>query len=297
MHKLSRVFSSAKLYFVKKKLILVLLFVVVLVIFGVLYFAGVFRPKGAGLVIHTDQPATVYVNSEQVGTTPYEQVLDPADIEIKLVPQSFEKPLAPYETKVVLQSGIQTIVEREFAETSEGSSGEIISFEKGPKDESSVVVISDPGGAQVEIDGVVKGFTSYKSLEISEGLHNVKVGANGYNERYTQINTQKGYKLTLFVKLSKIPKVEVEMNEESEPDAFVRVEIVETPTGFLRVRDEASTDSVEVGRVEPGQDYDVLEQSEDGKWVKIRTEEDTEGWVSKEYTKEVDSEPDEQVEE
>jgi len=286
---LSRVFVSDKLYFVRKKIILVLLIIIILIVVGVLYFAGIFKPKGAGILINTDQPATVYIDGEQVGSTPYEQILEPKEIEIKLIPQSFEKPLSPYETKIVLMSGIQTIIERNFSETNDGSSGETVSFEKGPKDESSVVVISDPEGAEVEIDGTVKGFSAYKSSDITEGSHSIKVSALGYNERTTEVVVKDGYKLTLFVKLSKDPALQEEIseNQEEEADEPMLVEIVETPTGFLRVRRESSTLSSEVARVDPGETFTVLEVSEDGEWLKIGLEDETEGWISREYTKEV----------
>ncbi len=296
--KLSRVCPSAKLYFVRKKLILVLLVIISFVLLGVLYFAGIFKPKGAGILINTDQPSSVYVNSEQIGSTPFEQILDPGEVEVKLIPQSFEKPLSPYETKVVLVSGIQTVIEREFAETLDGSSGETVSFEKGPNDESSIVVISDPEGAQVEIDGIVKGFTSYKSSDITEGLHTARISANGYNERISEVKTKKGYKLTLFVKLSKIPVVEEEKEKTQEEikEQPTKVEILQTPTGFLRVRQEPSTVSPEVAKVEPGETYEVIEQSEDGEWIKIKGDDDIEGWVSKEYTKEVETKTEEDIE-
>ncbi|MFC1649385.1 PEGA domain-containing protein [Patescibacteria group bacterium] len=271
----------------RKKILLFLLSVTALVSVSVLYFAGIFKSKSAGLLINTSPSSVVFVNGEQVGTTPYDQVYDPGETEIKLVPESFETPLTPYETKVVLVSGIQTIIERDFSDTQTQSSGETVSFEKGPKDESSIVVISDPDGAQVEIDGMVKGFTPYKSTDITEDNHSVKVSANDFHDRTTEIVTKKGYKLTLYVKLA-------ENGEQEEPekppveDEPVNVRIIETPTGFLRVREEASTSSSEVARVNPDDVFEVVEESEDGEWVQIQHELDEYGWVSKEYTKDIE---------
>ena len=73
------------------------------------------------------------------------------------------------------------------------------------------------------------------------------------------------------------------------------VEILSTPTNFLRVREEASTQSDEIARVTPGKKYVLLEEDEESDWVKIEYEEATEyeeaksGWVSGEYVKKVEA--------
>ena len=62
------------------------------------------------------------------------------------------------------------------------------------------------------------------------------------------------------------------------------IEILDTETGTLNVRAEASGFSQVISRVNPGQRFIVLERSGSG-WVKIDLGNNTSGWVSQQYTK------------
>ena len=72
------------------------------------------------------------------------------------------------------------------------------------------------------------------------------------------------------------------------------IEILSTPTGFLRVRAQPSTLSEEVGKVEPGQTFPLLEQDEKTGWFKIEFSEAGDGepaqagWISNQYAKKVE---------
>jgi hypothetical protein len=57
--------------------------------------------------------------------------------------------------------------------------------------------------------------------------------------------------------------------------------IKETGTGWLRVRDVAGLNGVEVARVDVGGSYAVLEEQDE--WVKVRVSDSVSGWVSKTY--------------
>ena len=60
-------------------------------------------------------------------------------------------------------------------------------------------------------------------------------------------------------------------------------EILETGTGWLRVRDEPSLTGVEVAKATVGESYSVLETGEE--WFKIKIDETISGWVSATYVK------------
>jgi hypothetical protein len=64
----------------------------------------------------------------------------------------------------------------------------------------------------------------------------------------------------------------------------VKVLILETGVGFLRVRSGPGVSYSEIGRAIPGRKYDYLGQS--GEWFKIKFG-TREGWVSKEYSRKV----------
>src|SRR3990172_6177999 len=111
--------------------------IILIVVLVLLVLAGValgiftfFLPKKAGLTVETNPVSTVFVNGEEMGRTPYKITLSQGEITLKLVPDSFGSPLIPYETKVELVAGVDTVVRRIFDSTDEYSQGEIISFNK-----------------------------------------------------------------------------------------------------------------------------------------------------------------------
>ncbi|QQS39033.1 PEGA domain-containing protein [Candidatus Woesebacteria bacterium] len=272
----------------KKLLVPILALLALLVI--VLFLVGFFKPKGAGLLIQTTPLASVYIDGKQVGRTPYNAIYEPGEKVIKLVPDSFELPLTPYETMVNLTSGVETVITREFKDLEDTSSGEIVSFERVGKTETSLAVLSQPDGAQVKIDGVIRGFAPFKTTDVSQGEYTLSLTAPGFSDRSIKIKTYEGYMLTVIVKLAKSDQIVIEEDkDELEIKTQTEIEILSTPTNFLRVRSDASSGSEEIGKVIPGETYVLLEESEDGEWHKISYEEGKDGWVSTTYTKILDS--------
>ena len=159
----------------KFRIIGLVLLGLVAVSLAVLFVVGYFRPKIAGIYIETTPSATVYINGQQVGRTPYKDTMDPGEITIKLIPDSFENPLAPYENRISLVTGVETVVKRNFGEFDETSEGEVISFEKIGKEEVGLVVVTIPNSVQLVIDGYQKSITPHKTSSISEGEHVLKL--------------------------------------------------------------------------------------------------------------------------
>lgn len=60
-----------------------------------------------------------------------------------------------------------------------------------------------------------------------------------------------------------------------------KAKIIETGTGWLRVRDAAGLSGEEVGKVDVGKEYALLEEGTG--WVKIKVSAELEGWVSSTY--------------
>lgn len=65
----------------------------------------------------------------------------------------------------------------------------------------------------------------------------------------------------------------------------VQVEILQTGTGWLRVRSGPSLGDSEIAKVNVGEKHEFLE--EQGAWYKIKLPEGTEGWISSQYAKKV----------
>ena len=67
-----------------------------------------------------------------------------------------------------------------------------------------------------------------------------------------------------------------------------QIQIIETGTGFLRVRSTPSLNGEEIGKVDVGDKFRIIE--EQGGWYKIEYATGKEGWVLGDYTKEVENE-------
>lgn len=258
-----------------------------LIIGIILFLIGYFKPQVAGVNIETTPTSSVFIDEVLVGQTPYQETRKPSEVTIKLVPESFEKPLVPYETKVTLANGVETVIKWDFGESDETSTGEIISFEKAARSETSLSVVTIPDSAQIVLDSGTRAFAPYKTSAIIPGDHVLAVSATGYLDRSMKLKTHVGYKLTAMVKLAidreaKDEEVDQEDKEE-EKEEEIKVEILSTPTGFLRVRDEPSTLGAEVGRVEPEETYLLIEEDEETGWFKIEYEKGEEGWISDTY--------------
>ena len=278
----------------KIRIVLIVILSLSLISAVVFFGVGFFRNKVAGVYVDTNPASSVWINNEEVGRTPYKNTHSPDEIVIKLIPDSFQIPLAPYETKINLVEGVETVVRHDFGNTEETSSGEIISFDKTQKQETSLVVVSIPDSAQLVIDESERAFTPHKTTAITAGEHRLTLSAQGYLERKISVRTHQGYKLTAVVRLAKSqdePEVQDEIQEEVVVEETKKeVEILSTPTGFLRVRNEPSTLGTEVARVEPENKYPLVEVDEKTGWYKIEYEKGKEGWISNQYAKEVGSE-------
>lgn len=256
---------------------------------AILFFLGYFSPQGAGLRIDTNPASTVFINGEQVGKTPYQATRKAGEITLRLVPDSFDKPLSPYETKIDLVGGIETIVNRDFGPTDDESGGYIISFERVGGKETSIAVVSVPDAAQIALDGQIRGFSPYKTTSLTPGDHKLTVTAPGYKDENLNLKAVEGYKLTARVKL--MPNGETPEPSPTPAPSEKKVEILTTPTGFLRVRSDPSTVGSELGQVEPGKSYKYVDTDTATGWFKIEYEAGKEGWVSNEYAKIVEDNP------
>lgn len=274
----------------KKKIIATVLSIAGILLIGlsVLYFLDFFVPQKAGILIESDPVATVLIDNQKVGKTPFEAELSPKEVMIKVKPESTNGQIFDdYETKVNLISGIKTIIIKTFRESEEDSSGVIVSFEKVGSSDSFVTVVSVPDNAQVSIDDKVYGYTPLR-VSVPGGDHNLLVMADKYLKKQLPIRVYKGYKLTAFVKLARLNEPE-QVQVEQVNEVLFRIKVNEVDTGFLRVREGASVGFPEVGQVKPDEEYDVIETGENDTWYKIILPDEEglpagrQGWVSADF--------------
>ena len=74
-----------------------------------------------------------------------------------------------------------------------------------------------------------------------------------------------------------------EDQEKSEPTPKNNLTIKDTETGWLNVREGASTATPIITTIDPGDTYEFLEENESGTWYKIQIDGNTAGWISAKY--------------
>ncbi len=244
-----------------------------------------FRPKAAGVYIETNPVSKVFINGEEKGTTPYKENFSPQEVVVRLVPEQDQQILEPLETKTSLIPGVETVIRHDFSVDKETSSTEVISFEKIENDTSGLSIVVVPEGVKVLIDGNIRAFAPYKTISLPPGEHNLLISDNGYKDKVIKLKTHNGYNLTLFVDMARneIAREDPGVTSEPEEEEIIRVKILQTGVGFLRIRSEPNLKGLELGRVQPGEVYELALTQEENGWYLIEYSPGETGWVAAEY--------------
>lgn len=254
--------------------------------FGVFsYFQG--KKPNAGLRIESTPTSLVYVDNVQLGQSPLEKIFKSGEVTVKLIPTSTSLALTSYQTKVRLTSNTYTVVKRDFGDSDLASSGEVVNLEpQSGKIASLAVVTSSPDSASVTLDGQPQGFSPLLIPSVPAGDHQIGISAPGFSPRTVFAKAVLGYKLNVNAKLATLPAPSPSPTPTATASATLDkpyVEIKDTPTGFLRVRQTASTGAKEVGRVDPGEKYPLLDKASGWYLIKIDLDATSSGWISAQY--------------
>lgn len=261
--------------------------ILVILIAGLLFFVGYFSPKPGGVRIETNPKATVMIDGILVGETPYEGTHKAGKMLLRLVPQGASEELIAYESSIMVASGAQTVVGRNFKSTEDDSSGYVISFEKTKSKDSAISIVSQPDGAQVLVDGVSRGFSPFINSAIAPAMHEVAIKLPNYSDFSITIRTIVGYKLSLYAKLGK-----QDLGEQTNLPSKERlmVTILQTPTGYLRVRTKPGEGGSEIAQIKPGEKYPYIDTDVETGWIEIQYQEPKTGmpsgmvgWISNQY--------------
>jgi len=264
-------------------LILIIGVIIGLIFLGKKLFAG---RKKAALSVNTNPRATVFLDGEHLGSTPYyNEALKAGEFVLKIVPESTGQALTPWEGRVSLSPGILTVVNRELGLTQDDSSGEILSFEPlADKNAISVSVVTTPDGAVVNLDGEPRGFAPLTLDNITEGDHILLVTSPGFKERTIKAKTVKGHKLIASVQLGRetVTVPTEEETAESTPSASPSPKVSPKPTATPKAT--ASPVPTATPKASPKasptsslpRPY-VLIKSPDTGWVRVRSEPSTSG--------------------
>jgi hypothetical protein len=247
------------------------------------------RESGKGALQVTSFPQSqVYLDNKLVGKTPLclcdlPQLLKVGEYDLRLVP--FQNGFNVTSQKININKGVMTVVDRTFDKRPSASSGSLITLSPvEDKNNSEILIISTPSGADVILNSVPKGTTPILLKDIPVSDHEIKIIKDGYKEKIIKVKTVSGNKLEALINLG----IRTDLTEQtniSSPSATLtkKVIVLDTPTGFLRVREKDSLSSPEIGTVNPGDILGLI--SEKTGWFEVKLPDGKNGWISAIYAK------------
>lgn len=271
-------------YKLKTVFIAVLIFLAVFIITQFFipdkYVMRLFSKTGT-LRVESVPKTNVFLNSALIGQTPFQINLKEGVYSIKLVPEAKDARLISWSGPIRVFERTTIYVNRELANKDLLSGGEILSLSKLSDKQTQIWVSTDPQGVFVSLDGQDRGVSPVYMDNVSPGNHELAVYGDGFLARSLKVNVIQGYKLTADFKLVKDTKYKPVLPKAKKPQKPQKLLIKQTPTGWLRVREEPSLNASESAQVLPGEEFVYFNQEDN--WYEIEYTEGQKGWVSGEY--------------
>ncbi len=293
----------------QKVFFLIASIVLIIVVGAVIHYLGTRGPKTGELRVESQPDASIFLDDKNIGKTPFRDKIDVGDYTLKLVPNSTTSELNSWEGKVSVGQNLLTYVNANLSESDLTTAVDEVWLEKITSKTSELSVTTNPDGATVLVDDVVKGVTPLSLQDITTGDHDISITNTGFLTRTLKIKTTPGYRLIASFKLALspgspapdtgttasvsatpvsnvLPGSTASSSASQQPDPpkpFVIIK--DTPTGFLRVRMDASVSASEAARVNPGDKFTIVDDK-DG-WYEIKYDGTNTGWVSGQYTQKV----------
>lgn len=281
------------------------------------FLSGCTLPFGqkSGIQITSNPQADILINGENKTKTPLVQEgLNPGSYTVRLTPE--DTSLSPFEIKVNLNPGTFTVIDHQFGKTQDLDSGFVLTFEKlgGNIKTNEVSIVTTPPHVAVLVDGSPSNFSGQPIQNISSGDRVFTLQAPGYQDKIVRANVKDGYRLVVNAQLASqpiqvtptptpIPTTTLVPDRTITPSSSAGnvtplpkqgsstsditppyVEILDTPTGWLKVRQSPSTSSPEVAKVNPGDKFAYKESSTSG-WFQIEYVSAKWGYVSNQYSR------------
>lgn len=267
---------------------LLTLFIVGLVFGGLYFYNYMFVPStlSAGVRVQTTLPVSISIDGalKGEGTLVDIKSLSPGlrTVTLTVTDSSYSGRLKEWSRTIKLGAGTLGLVGWEFGEDEASSSGQVVTLEKADKlaNSAEVTFISTPDGARISIDGADKGETSVTLPGVSPGLHAFVFSKEGYKPRTVDVQILANHTFQIHATLARESTVKPELVVIVKGPL---VKILATSTGWLRVRSKPGFGGVEVAKVNPGEEYSVLE--ENAGWYRIKLDDGKEGWISGQYAK------------
>lgn len=296
-------------------------------IIGLIKFFSSKTPKQGVLKVNSQPVAGIYLDDKHIGKTPYEDKFADGEYTIRLVPESSVTSVVPWQGRINVKQNLLTYINADLSDSEFTSAIDVLWLEKVSSRNSEIAVTTDPDGATITLDGETKGVSPLALSNILGGDHTLLLSSPGFLSRQLKVKTHVGYKLVATLKLAlstgavdtspiaspsvepivtlpatisatvrtsptvtqKItPSISISPNQQTSVPEKPYIIILDTPTGFLRVRSQPTTkNSEEIGRVKPGEKYHVLKFDESN-WYEINFSGTSSGWVSGQYAQKVD---------
>lgn len=272
----------------KKLLFILIPFLVIILLFIIIAF---FLPRGkdkGALQVTSDPTSKVYLNGKSIGQSPLckcalQDMIETGEYTIKLVPTTGNS--QPFEQKITISSKVLTVVHRNFGQSGLESGHIITLMSISDKKSTQISVISFPDAVQVFLDNSLQGQSPILLKNVTQSDHELKLAKEGYKDKIVNIRTVLGFKLEALVFMGLDPNIATQsatpVSSKSAALSTTKVLILETPTGFLRVREDATLGAAEIAQVKPGEIYDLLDEKTG--WLKIKLKDGNQGWVSSQY--------------
>jgi hypothetical protein len=278
----------------KLKLMAILSIAFVIFISAKLIF-DISAKKEGRLQILSRPTAAVFLDNVMRGNTPFTNTLKEGEYLLKIVPDGVATSAASWQKKIQVISGALTHVDVQLESTDIASWADVywLTPLKMFVKTSSLSIETEPSGALIYIDKDEKGVSPLIMEDVPTGSHELSIFMPGFARRSKKINLSHGYELHGYVKLALDPSQKIQYSIE-EPPALATsaasiqepdntVQILDTPTGWLRVREEPTLSGSESARVNPGQRFELIEEQTG--WYKIKIDGQKQGWISSEYAK------------
>jgi hypothetical protein len=261
----------------------------------------------------------VYLDGLHRGQTPLEiRDIRPGTYTFRLEPADSKK--QPYETQVHLYANTMTSVLWSFRTNELNGTGEILELEPlASKERAELAVTTVPEGANISLGTSTYGLSPVIVDSAPVGTYDLSIEAVAHVKKALAVKIEPGYRLHVFSRLAKedaaletaggsgspsgsgldqalelaeesaqssisarrsIPSPAPSSLTETEPEPPYVV-IGSTPTGWLRVRGEPSSNGAEVARVNPEEKYPY--KSTQNGWYEIEYSPGETGWISGQY--------------
>jgi hypothetical protein len=298
---------------------LIILLVIILVVAGFLKIMSSRTPKEGELRVEASPAVSVFLDNKHIGRTPLREKIQAGEYTLRLVPDSTTGDIAPFEGKITVGNNLLTYINAVLSESELTSAVDILWLEKSVASKPELSVLTNPDGGSVVIDDTTKGVTPLTISDLEAGEHTLTIASPGFLTRTMKVKLTGGFKLIASLKLalssssptptdtptptatvsgtpsptSKVtPTLKITPTKAASSSASTITPpkpyaiIKDTPTGFLRVRSDASSSASEVGRVNPGEKYHITEEKNG--WLSIPYDGKNLGWISGQYAEKVE---------